>query len=209
MRKRKFTYLEVLAEQVRKVELPIFARQGRAEVRKQNFTYLAVKAERKCESGTSHIWQSMQNESADAELWIFGSKDRAEAEVRKRTRNFLIFGSQGRAEVCKRNFRSLAVKTEQKCGSSIAVLWQSSQVGRAEADLNIFDRPISYWQSQYALARALGNTGLNPFLGPSCRVKKSPSSRRIGPLGSVVPAVFGHDVCLMSGSLSHSWFDHA
>ena len=32
------------------------------------------------------------------------------------------------------------------------------------------------------VTRALGNTGLNPFLGPSCRVKKSPSSRRIGPL---------------------------
>ena len=46
-------------------------------------------------------------------------------------------------------------------------------------------------------------TGLNPFLGPSCRVKKLSSSRRIGPLGSFVPAVFGRDVCLMSGSLSH------
>ena len=46
------------------------------------------------------------------------------------------------------------------------------------------------------LQRALGNTGLNPFLGHSCRVKKSPSSRRIGPLGSFVPAVFGRDVCL-------------
>ena len=57
--------------------------------------------------------------------------------------------------------------------------------------------------SQYAPARALGNTGLNPFLGPSCRVKKSPSSRLIGPLGSFVPAVFGRGVCLMSGSLSH------
>ena len=45
--------------------------------------------------------------------------------------------------------------------------------------------------NQYAPARALGNTGLNPFLGPSCRVKKSPSSRLIGPLGSSVPAVFG------------------
>ena len=141
----------------------------------------------------------------------------------------------------KRNLRSLVVKTELKCSQA---LWQSSQVGRAEADLNSFDRPISYWLSlpmlknistdchierqcedhvwlkhmtsamrvtnQYAPARALCNTGLNPFLGPSCRVKKSPSSRRIGPLGSFVPAVFGRDVCLMSGSLSHvSWDDHA
>ena len=77
MRKRNFTSLEVLAEQVRKAELQIFASQGRAEAREQNFTYLAVKAERKCRSGTSHFWQSMQNESADVELQIFGSQDRA------------------------------------------------------------------------------------------------------------------------------------
>ena len=96
----------------------------RAEVREQNFTYLAVKAERKCGSETSHFWQSMQNESADVELQIFGS--------------------QGRAEVWKWNFRSLAVKTERKCSQA---LWQSSQVGRAEADLNSFDRPLSYWLS--------------------------------------------------------------
>ena len=73
MRKRNFTSLEVLAEQVRKAELQIFASQGRAEAREQNFTYLAVKAERKCGSGTSHFWQSMQNESADVEFQIFGS----------------------------------------------------------------------------------------------------------------------------------------
>ena len=59
-------------------------------------------------------------------------------------------------------------------------------------------------------AGALGNTCLNPFLGPSCSAMNSPSARRIGPLGSFVPAVFGRDVCLMCGSLLHvSWFDHA
>ena len=42
MRKRNFTFFEVLAEQVRKAELQIFASQDRAEVR----------------SRTSHIWQS-------------------------------------------------------------------------------------------------------------------------------------------------------
>ena len=104
MRKRNFTSLEVLAEQVRKAELQIFASKGRAEAREQNFTYLAVKAERKCgcRSGTSHFWQSMQNESADVELQIFAS--------------------QGRAEMWKRNIRSLAVKAEQKCGSGISDL---------------------------------------------------------------------------------------
>ena len=75
MRKRNFTSLEVLAEQVRKAELQIFASKGRAEAREQNFTYLTVKAERKCGcgSGTSHFWQSVQNESADVELQIFAS----------------------------------------------------------------------------------------------------------------------------------------
>ena len=72
MRKRNFTSLEVLAEQVRKAELQIFASKGRAEAREQNFTYLAVKAERKCGcgSGTSHFWQSMQNE---IRTWNFRS----------------------------------------------------------------------------------------------------------------------------------------
>ena len=102
MRKRNFTSLEVLAEQVRKAELQIFASKGRAEAREQNFTYLAVKAERKCGSGTSHFWQSMQNESADVELQMFAS--------------------QGIAEMRKRNMRSLAVKAEKKCGSGISDL---------------------------------------------------------------------------------------
>ena len=97
MRKGNFTSLEFLAEQVGKAELQIFASQGRAEAREHNFTYLAVKAERKCGIGTSLFWQSMQNESADVELQIFGS--------------------QGRADMRKRNIRSLAVKAEQKCGS--------------------------------------------------------------------------------------------
>ena len=102
MRKRNFTSLDVLAEQVRKAELQIFASQGRVEAREQNFTYLAVKAERKCGSGTSHFWQSMQNESAGVELQIFGR--------------------QGRAEMRKRNIRSSAVKAEQKYGSGISDL---------------------------------------------------------------------------------------
>ena len=71
-------------------------------MRKQNFTYLTFKEERKCGSGTSYFWQSMQNESADVELQIFGS--------------------QSREEVRKRKIRSFAVKAEQKCGSGISDL---------------------------------------------------------------------------------------
>ena len=105
-------------------ELHIFGSKGRAKVRKRNITFLAVNAERKCGRGTSDLWQSRQSGNAEAE--------------------HQVFGSQGRAEVWERNFRSLAVKTEWKCSQA---LWQSSQVGRAEADLNSFDRPISYWLS--------------------------------------------------------------
>ena len=117
MRNRNFTFLEVLAEQVRKAELQIFASQGRAEVRKQNFTYLAVKAVRKCGSGTSHFWQSLQNESAHVKLQVFGSKDRAEAD-----------------------FRCLAVKAERKCGSGTSCLWQSRQSRSVEVEFQIFSR---------------------------------------------------------------------
>ena len=117
MRKRNFTSLEVLAEQVRKAELQIFASKGRAEAREQNFTYLAVKgraevrmrkrnftflavnAERKCGRGTSDLCQSRQSGNVEAE--------------------HQVFGSQGRADVWKRNFRSLAVKTEWKCSQAL------------------------------------------------------------------------------------------
>ena len=102
MRKRNFTSLEVLAEQVRK----------------RNFRSLPVKSERKCWSRTSHIWQSRQSGNAEAELHIFWqSMQNKSADV-----ELQIFGSQGRAEMRKRNIRSLAVKTEQKCGSGISDL---------------------------------------------------------------------------------------
>ena len=49
---------------------------------------------------------------------------------------------------------------------------------------------------------SLGNIDLGPILGPSYRVENSPSTRRVDPVGSLVPVAFGHDVLLMSGSLS-------
>ena len=67
----------------------------------------------------------------------------AEAELQ-------IFGSQDRAEVGKRNFPSLEVLANQKCGSGTSHswqsrqsrsgtsdLWQSMQSGSAEAELQI------------------------------------------------------------------------
>ena len=119
--KRNFRSSPVRQSGSAEAELHIFGSKGRAEVRKRNFTFLAVTAERKCGRGTSDLWQSRQSGNAEAENQVFGS--------------------QGRAEVWKRNFRSLADKKERKCSQ---VLGQSSQAGRAEAYLNSFDRPISY-----------------------------------------------------------------
>ena len=95
------------------------------------------------ESGTSDLWQSRQSRSAEAQLHIFESPGRD--EMRKWTYPYLevlveqvwkmneifrsldraevqkaelqIFGSQDRAEVRKRNFTSLEVPAEMKCGS--------------------------------------------------------------------------------------------
>ena len=85
---------------------------------KRNFRSLPVKTDRKCGSRTSHIWQSRQSGSAEAELHIFWQSvqnESADVELQ-------IFGSQGRAEMRKRNIRSLAIKAEQKCGSGISDL---------------------------------------------------------------------------------------
>ena len=122
MWKRNFTSLEVLAEQVRLAGLQIFASQGRVEVRKQNITYLAVKAE-----------QSRQSGSAEAELHIFGSQCRTKV----RTWNFRSLAVKTER---KRNFRSLAVKAERKCGSGTSGLWQSRQSRSVEAEFQIFSR---------------------------------------------------------------------
>ena len=105
--------------------------------RKRNFRSLPVKAERKCGSRTSHIWQSRQSVRAEAELHIFGSQCRTKVRLatsdlwQSRQRGSAeaehqVFGSQGRAEVWKRNFRSLAVKTEREKNSiSILLSFQS------------------------------------------------------------------------------------
>ena len=96
--KRNFRSLPVKAERKRGSR---FGSKGRAEVwmRKRNFTFLAVNAERKCGRGTSDLCQSRQSGNVEAE--------------------HQVFGSQGRAEVWKRNFRSLAVKTERKCSQAL------------------------------------------------------------------------------------------
>ena len=82
---------------------------------KRNFRSLPVKTERKYGSRTSHIWQSRQSGSGTSHFWQSMQNESADVELQ-------IFGSQGRAEMRKRNIRSLAVKAEQKCGSRISDL---------------------------------------------------------------------------------------
>ena len=61
-------------------ELHIFGSQCTTKVRTWNFRSLAVKAERKCGSGTSGLWQSRQSRSVEAEFQIFSRQDRAEVK---------------------------------------------------------------------------------------------------------------------------------
>ena len=69
------------------------------------FTSLGMKTDRICE--TTDLLQSTQKGSAEAEL--------------------PIFDNEGTVLVEKPIFRSLAVKSERKCGSETANLWKSRQ----------------------------------------------------------------------------------
>ena len=92
-------------------KLQTFRSPGRAEVRKLNFISLAVKAGLKCRSGTLHLRKNWQIRSAERNsCHIMSSQGRA--EMRKRNFTSLVVKA-----VWKRNFRSLPVTTERKCGS--------------------------------------------------------------------------------------------
>ena len=106
---------------------------------------------RNCGSRTSHLWQSRQSRSVEAEFQIFGSPGKD--EMRKWTYPYLevlaeqvckmneIFRVLAERKCRKRNFRSLAAKAEQKCGSGTSHLWKSRQRWNAEVDLPIFGSP--------------------------------------------------------------------
>ena len=101
-------------------------------------------------SRTSHLWQSRQSRSVEAEFQIFGSPGKD--EMRKWTYPYFevlaeqvwkmneifrvlperkygkqIFGSQGSAKVRKHNFTTLKVPAEMKCGSGLIHTWKSWQ----------------------------------------------------------------------------------
>ena len=95
--------LEVLAEQVWKIDERKYG--------KRNFRSLAVKAEQKRGSVTSHLWKSGQRWNAEVELPIFGSPGRTSLEEERDLSK--PFGSKDRAELRKRSFRPLKVLAEQ------------------------------------------------------------------------------------------------
>ena len=74
----------------------------------------------KCGSGLTHTWKSWQNKCG---RWM---------------RSFEVLAER---KYGKLNFRSLAVKAEQKCGSRTSHLWKSRQRWNAEVDLPIFGSP--------------------------------------------------------------------
>ena len=102
-------------------------------------------------SRTSHLWQSMQSRSVEAEFQIFGSPGKD--EMRKWTYPYLevlaeqvwkmneIFRVLAERKYGKRKFRSLAVRAAQKCGSGTLHLWKSRQRWNAEVDLPILGSP--------------------------------------------------------------------
>ena len=134
MRKWTYPYLEVLAEQVWKMN-EIFRVLAEWKYGKRNFRSLAVKAALKCGSATSHLWKSRQSWNAEVDLPILGSPGRTSVEDERDHSKSWPSGST------KRNFRSLAVKAEQKCGSGTSHLWKSQQRWNAEVDLPIFGSP--------------------------------------------------------------------
>ena len=80
-------------------ELQIFDSQGRAEVRKWNFTSLEVPAEMKCGGGLSHLWKSWSKKCGS------GTWDLSKS---------YMFG--------KPNLTSLPIKVKRKCGSEASDL---------------------------------------------------------------------------------------
>ena len=155
MRKRTYQYLEVLTEQVwkmneifwsplwaevRKAELQIFGSQGRADVRKRNFISLEVPTEMKCGSDLPILeilaeqWPEMNFRSLAAKA---GRK--CESGTSHFTKNW-----QSRS-MERVSCHIIGSQANWKCGSRILDLWQFCQVGRVEAELYIFDRPLSNW----------------------------------------------------------------
>ena len=80
---------------------------------KRNYKSLEVLAKMKCGSGLIHIWKSGKTIVKDErDLSSPGGAQVRKAELQ-------IFGSQGSAEVQKRNFTSLKVPAEMKCASGL------------------------------------------------------------------------------------------
>ena len=120
---------EVWKAELQKAELQIFGSKYRAEMRKQSFRPLKVLAELKCRSWTSDRWQPRQDGRAEAELHILRRIGRAEM-----WNGFHV--------------TSLVVRQNGSAGAEFQIFGSSvmfCHVGSVEAELYIFDRPLSYW----------------------------------------------------------------
>ena len=115
------------------MKLQIFCSQGRREVRRRNFPYLAMKTDYQWRSRSSDLWQSRLSKSAKAKLQSLD----VQAEMKCGSGTSHLWKSW-QSKCGKRNFRSLSVKAERKCGSRTSHIWQSRQIGSAEAELHIF-----------------------------------------------------------------------
>ena len=99
-------------------KLQTFRSPGRAEVRKLNFISLAVKAGRKCRSGTSHLRKNWQSRRAERN-------------------SCYIMDSQGRAEMRKRNFTSLVVNAVWKLTSAVSLVTLPSDQRKSHVNVII------------------------------------------------------------------------
>ena len=114
-----------------KVDVPIFGSPSRTSAEDERDLLKSWPSGR-TESGTSDLWQSRRSRSAEAKFYILRSPGRDElwkwtypylevlAEQERKLNE--IFEVLTERKYGKRNFRSLAVKTEPNCGSETSDL---------------------------------------------------------------------------------------
>ena len=174
-------------------------------MQKLNFISLAAKAGRKCGNGTSHLtknWQSRSKERISCHIIGSQAKWKCGSRISDLWQSYQVGRVDAELYIFDRSLSywlPLPMLTNNptdyyNCHSQWRAMWRHK----------IFAMLL---KGHYAPARTLGNIDLGPILGPSYKVENSPSDWRVDPIGSLVPAAFGHDACLMSGSLSYvSWF---
>ena len=88
-------------------------------MRKRNFKSFKFTAEMKCGSELHSLGSMAEQE------WKMNKIFRSPGRVEVWKAELQVFGSQGRAEVRKRNLTSSEVPAEMKCGSERTHIWKS------------------------------------------------------------------------------------